>query len=224
MAWLYAPQKRYHTWSPNEQRASLGAWCAFYIWSRSVWKKKIFDKLGSWKKTLNKWSQRDLSIVGRINIIKTLALKKLVLICSVMNTTKDLSKEINKITFDFIGNHTPAKIKKSTLWSKVLSQPIWNNWFLTVNKKMVFFHHWYQAGIEQISDLSYSCEGHFLPFNSFCNKFKVKCNFLQYYSILSSIPQNWKKVLQEGSKDPVTPPTSICSLSCKTIYSMQLNL
>ena len=108
--------------------------------------------------------------------------------------------------------------------NEVLSQPIWNNRFLTVNKKMVFFPHWYQAGIKQISDLFDSCEGHFLPFNSFCNKFNVKCNFLQYYSILSSIPQNWKKVLQEGSKDPVRPPTSICSLLRKTIYSTLLNL
>ena len=89
---------------------------------------------------------------------------------------------------------------------------------------MVFFPHWYQAEIKQISDLFDSCEGHFLPFNSFYNQFNVKCNFFQYYSILSSIPQNWKKVLQEGSKDPVTPPTSICSLSCKTIYSTLLNL
>ena len=61
------------------------------------------------------WSQRDLSIVGRINIIKTLALSKLVFICSVMNTPKDFSKEVNKITFDFIWNHKPAKIKKTTL-------------------------------------------------------------------------------------------------------------
>ena len=89
---------------------------------------------------------------------------------------------------------------------------------------MVFFPHWYQAGIKQILDLFDSCEGHFLPFNSFCNKFNVKCHFLQYYSILPSIPQNWKKLLQEGSKDPVTPPTSICSLSCKTVYSTLLNL
>ena len=37
-------------------------------------KKNFFDKLESLKKTLNMWSQRDLSIVGRINIIKTLAL------------------------------------------------------------------------------------------------------------------------------------------------------
>ena len=90
--------------------------------------------------------------------------------------------------------------------NEVLSQPIWSNRFLTVNKKMVFFPHWYQAGIQ---------------FNSFCN---AKCNFLQYYCIFSSIPQNLKKALQEGSKDPVTPSTSICSLSCKTIYSMLLDL
>ena len=49
-------------------------------------KKKSLDKLGSLKKTLNMWFQRDLSIVGRINIIKTLALSKLVFICSFMNT------------------------------------------------------------------------------------------------------------------------------------------
>ena len=61
------------------------------------------------------WSQRDLSIVGRINIIKTLALSKLVFICRVMNTPKEFSKEVNKITFDFIWNHKPAKIKKATL-------------------------------------------------------------------------------------------------------------
>ena len=91
---------------------------------------------------------------------------------------------------------------------------------------MVFFPHWYQARMKQISDLFDSCEGHFLPFDSFCNKFNVKCSFLQYYmcSILSSIPQNWKKLLQECSKDSATPPTSICSLSCKAIYSILLNL
>ena len=72
-------------------------------------KKKIFEKLGSLKKTLNMWSQRDLSIVGRINIMKTLALSKLVFICSVMNTPKDFSKEVNKITIDFIWNDKPDK-------------------------------------------------------------------------------------------------------------------
>ena len=52
------------------------------------------------------WSQKDLYIVGRINIIKTLALSKLVSICSIMNTPKDFSEEVIKITFDFIWNQT----------------------------------------------------------------------------------------------------------------------
>ena len=103
-------------------------------------------------------------------------------------------------------------------------QPIWNNRYLSVNKKMLFLPHWYQAGIKQISDLFDSCVGHFLPFKSFCNKFNVKCSFLQYYSIPSSIPQKWKKLLQECSKVSATPPSLICSLSCKAIYSILFNL
>ena len=144
-------------------------------------------------------------------------LNVIMIIISLTQTTIFLLST-NKSFFTDIATATPKNK------SEVLSQQIWNNRFLAVNKKMVFFPHWYQAGIKQISDLFYSCEGHFLPFNSFGNKFNLKCNFLQYYSILSSISQNWKKLLQEGSKDPVTPPTSICSLLCKTIYSMLLNL
>ena len=75
-------------------------------------KKNFHEKLVSLKKTLNMWSRRDLSIYGKINIVKTLALSKLVFICSVMETPRDFAKEVDKITFDFIWNHKPAKIKK----------------------------------------------------------------------------------------------------------------
>ena len=43
--------------------------------------RNFFDKLASLKKILNIWSPRDISIYGRINIVKTLALSKLTL-CS----------------------------------------------------------------------------------------------------------------------------------------------
>ena len=76
-----------------------------FTYDLEVSEKNFFDKLRSLKKTLNMWSQRDFSIFGRINIIKTLALTKLVFICSVMNTPKDFSKEVNKTMFDFIWNH-----------------------------------------------------------------------------------------------------------------------
>ena len=276
-------------------------------------RKNFFDKLGSLKKTLNIWSQRDISLYGKINLVKTLALSKLVFICSVMETPKDFNKEVNNITFDFIWNHKPAKIKKTTVisqktagglnmrdfsifdkalklnWVKrlcsnsdapwqyipkfflagvggtelfkcnydyklldfenlpdfykqvisywqdiaattpkskneVLSQNIWNNRFITVNRKMLFFPRWNQVGIRQISDLFDSHESRFLTFHSFRDNFDLKCNFLQYCSLLSSIPQSWKKLLHERSENIVKPPISICSLTCKTLYDMLLDL
>ena len=54
-------------------------------------------------------------------------------------------------------------------------------------------------------------------------KNNVQCNFIQCYSILSYIPQTLKKLLQEGSKDPVTPPTPNGSLTFNTVCSMLLS-
>ena len=46
-------------------------------------------------------------------------------------------------------------------------------------------------------------------------------NFLQYYSLLSAIPQKWKTMLKEKGFLPSTEytPLSIEKLTCKTIYS-----
>ena len=43
------------------------------------------------------WSQRDISVYGKINLVKSLALSKLVFICSVMETPKLFVGEVNKI-------------------------------------------------------------------------------------------------------------------------------
>ena len=88
--------------------------------------------------------------------------------------------ELFKSNYDYnlldLDNHLPAFYKQIIFYwqdiataipknkNEVLSQPIWNNRFLTVNKKMVFFPHWYKAGIKNISDLFDSCERRFLPF------------------------------------------------------------
>jgi len=52
-------------------------------------KKNFYEKLGSLKTTSSVWSRRDLSMYGRINIVETLALSKLVFISSVMETPKN---------------------------------------------------------------------------------------------------------------------------------------
>ena len=72
----------------------------------------FFRKLTTLKKrTLNMWSLR----YGRINIVKTLAFSKLVFICSVMESRKHFTQEVNKVTSEFVWNHKPPKVKKTTI-------------------------------------------------------------------------------------------------------------
>ena len=61
------------------------------------------------------WFQRDISLYGKIHIVKTLALSKLIFICSVLESPGNFAGEVNKIIFDFIWNYKPAKIRKTTL-------------------------------------------------------------------------------------------------------------
>ena len=278
------------------------------------YKKNFFDKLGSLKKTLSVWSQRDLSIYGRINIVKTLALSKLVFISSVMETPKNFATEVNKIAFDFIWKQKPAKIKRTTFikkkvdgglgmkdfvlfdkalkltwvkrlcsasdapwkyipksflssvsgtdlfqcnydcnlldlnghlpefykqiihhWQKIvsmtprskteiLSQTIWNNKFITIDKKMVYLPLWHRAGIKKISDLFDENENCFLPFLSLRNKYTLTCNFLQYHGLISAIPKSWKKLLYTNSGVPISPPLQTCTITCKMLYDKLLTL
>ena len=87
------------------------------------------------------------------------------------------------------------KIKNTNPKTKrdVLNQTIWNNQFIRVNKSSVFS----LAGIK--SALKNSClfdneSNTLLTFSTFMQKHNVKSNFLQYYSLLSAIPQEWKTV------------------------------
>jgi len=61
------------------------------------------------------WKQRNLSLYGKINIVKTLGLSKLIYNASVSCIPENFAKEVDKITFHFIWNNKPPKIKKKTI-------------------------------------------------------------------------------------------------------------
>ena len=85
---------------PKQYVSSLGVVFAF---ETHVGEKINFDeRLVKMKKVLNLRSGRRLSILGRIAIVKTLALSKLVYNCSVLDTPTDFAKEVNKVIFPFI--------------------------------------------------------------------------------------------------------------------------
>lgn len=78
-------------------------------------KRNFFDKLDPLRKVLNIWSSRDISIYGRINIVKTIALSKLTFVCSVLRTPDMFTTEVNKLIFDYVWKYKNPKVKKSTI-------------------------------------------------------------------------------------------------------------
>jgi len=78
-------------------------------------KRNFFEKLPKLNKTLNIWSSRDISIYGRVNIGKTLAISKLTVICSVLDTPKGFTDKVNNIIFDYIWKYKNPKLKKKTI-------------------------------------------------------------------------------------------------------------
>ena len=54
-------------------------------------------------------------LLGKINIVKSLSLSKLIFNASVLPSPEDFAKRVDAGTFDFIWDGKPHKIKKTTL-------------------------------------------------------------------------------------------------------------
>ena len=73
------------------------------------------DKLIKVKKLFNLWSQRDLSLYGKITIAKTLGLSKLISSSACLHTPPYVIDAVNKLIADFVWNGKKPKIKRDTL-------------------------------------------------------------------------------------------------------------
>ena len=73
------------------------------------------SKINKLQKLFNIWSQRDLSLYGRILITKTLGLSKLIYSSACVQTPARVSDIVNKLVVNFIWNGKKPKIKRDTL-------------------------------------------------------------------------------------------------------------
>ena len=255
--------------------------------------KNLEPRLLSLEKCLNVWSSRDLTLYGKINIVKSLALSKLTFVATVLPIPDDFVKSVNKQIAKFIWSQKNPKIKKTTMigekkegglgmpdfdiinkslkaaWAKRLSVPdcamwkslpleylrdvgggfifycnfslktlphlsglplfykdvlnawerivghtpgskyeveneiIWNNKFITIAGKSVFYRSWYEAGVKYIKDLITE-NGNLMTLNAFQHTFGIKTHFLQYLGLLNAIPTSWKKKLKSNFKENET--------------------
>ena len=72
------------------------------------------EKLATLKKVLNQWTTKNLTLIGRICIVKTLAISKLVYNTFVLTVPPNFAEKVNDICFKFIWNFKPDKVKRHT--------------------------------------------------------------------------------------------------------------
>ena len=80
--------------------------------------RNTLKSLTYYKKTINLWKWRGLSLLGRIQIIKTFAIPKLMFRASVLPISEDLIKEADSPFYYFIWNGKD-KVKRNVIYQKL---------------------------------------------------------------------------------------------------------
>ena len=79
----------------------------------NIWDLNSQEVLLRVKNILNQWSRRKLTLIGRITVIKSLALSKFVhLFTSLPAPPNELIKELEKMFYKFLWNSEPDRIKR----------------------------------------------------------------------------------------------------------------
>ena len=99
---------------PRHPIKALGIFFSYDL-RKAIHELNFIEKIRNLEKTLNSWKRRNLTLLGKIDIVKTLGLSKLIYNTSVLVIPEQLIKNINSIIFNFIWDEKPPKIKKSTI-------------------------------------------------------------------------------------------------------------
>ena len=91
----------------------------------------------------------------------------------------------------------------------LLSQPLWNNVFIKIENKSVFYTSWYMKNLRYVNDLVDESDVFMSP-TELINKFNLKCTLLQAYAIICTIPSSWKSKIREfGKRLPVVKSQNV---------------
>ena len=95
---------------PKEPINALGVFFSYN--QESANRLNFGEKILNLEKTLNTWQRRNLTLYGRINIVKTIGISKLIYSASVLPVPDHYVQERNKLIFNFIGQESPLKSKE----------------------------------------------------------------------------------------------------------------
>ena len=78
-------------------------------------KKKWLNKIKKIKSIVQKWNQRKLTMIGRIQIIKSFILSQVSYTASMLTVPKSIISEFEKIAYKYVWDGKREKIKRKTL-------------------------------------------------------------------------------------------------------------
>jgi hypothetical protein len=98
---------------------ALGIW--FCIDNEHGIDRNFAEKYDKFCRALNMWRGRDLTLKGKITVIKSIALPILLYVASNLPVSEDFIKKVTKDMYSFLWNNKPEKIKRKTLISDIKS-------------------------------------------------------------------------------------------------------
>ena len=98
---------------PNEPIKALGI---YYTYDKKLLLENNFiERLDSIKNLTRIWSSRGLSIYGKITLIKSLLIPKLVYVSSLIPTPKEFVSQLNQLLFQFLWNGPDKVTRRSAI-------------------------------------------------------------------------------------------------------------
>ena len=93
----------------------------------------------------------------------------------------------------------PEYVREPAQASEFPSQPLWNNVFIRIENKPVFYKSWYVKNLRYVNDF---VDESGLPMSptELINKFNLKGTFLQAFGIICVIPDSWKSAIRDFDK------------------------
>jgi hypothetical protein len=87
----------------------------FFSYDSDSVQKNFMDRAKEFKRILDMWLQRDLSLIGKIAILKSLAFSKIIYQCGVLTIPPKYIEYINGLAFKFLWHNKSEKIKRKTI-------------------------------------------------------------------------------------------------------------
>ena len=96
-----------------------------------------------------------------------------------------------------------SKQTSSQTSKDIHNEILWNNSFITINGKSVWWKRWFDQGIIRVSDIL-GPTGRTLPLADIKRKFNVDDWSYKIISLVDAIPRDWKIILKSETDNPIS--------------------